>query len=73
MTIPPSDFLNPHDVRVGNVYQVNDSRKLFIVTGLECQYAEVVDQDGRRPRRILLRALRSSRSKHGYTLVEETS
>ena len=55
--------------RVGNVYRINDSGSMLIVIAISERYAEVVDQAGKHPRRILLTSLRSSKAKHGYTLM----
>lgn len=68
MPEPPIDPL--FTSRVGDVFQINDTRGIFIVIELDNQYATVIDQAGHRPRRILRRNLRPSSARHGYTLLE---
>ena len=59
------------EVKVGQVWKVNDSNRVFMVTAIVNQHAEVISQDGKRPRRILLGSLRPSHALNGYTLIED--
>lgn len=58
------------DVRVGDVYEKAYDGRVFLVIDIHEGFADVIDQDASRPRRISIYALRSRLRARAYTLLE---